>query len=165
MDTYCIGLLTAKNIEEWTLSLFLRLCRTMTEMRLQLRWQGLLAETRHLERVTIHLCRRASSPWELWIIRTRCALVPCSIVHCIGEAIRRWWSYLSFAPGRVTSLELVDRVRTQTFDLTSWAAIQPLPTLKDLIHLHLVGYLDILQVGQLKCAVFIEVWAHFGWSL
>lgn len=82
-----------------------------------------------MERITVNVCGGSSSHRELWIVCTGCAFVTRSVVDGIGEAIGRGWSDLSFATGRVTTLELVDGMGAETFDLACWSAVETLPAL------------------------------------
>ena len=53
-------------------------------------------------------------------------------------------------------------MRAQALDLAGGATVQTLPALEDLVDLHLVGDLYVLEVGELQRAVFIQIWAHLG---
>ena len=64
---------------------------------------------------------------------------------------------MTFAPGRVSSLELIYRMRAEAFDLTSWSTIQALAPLQNLIDLHLIRDLHVLEIGQFKSAVFFKL--------
>ena len=53
-------------------------------------------------------------------------------------------------------------MRAQAFYLAGRATVQTLPTLEDLVDLHLVSNLHVLEIGKLQRAVFIQIWAHLG---
>ena len=53
-------------------------------------------------------------------------------------------------------------MRAQALDLAGGATVQTLTALEDLVDLHLVGDLYVLEVGELQRAVFIQIRAHLG---